>query len=252
MKKFECKKHDCPYKRCYVELDDNRIARCLSGWTDNPQWNELLEKSEQLPKLTVEALAERGIEWPEWAKYAAVDSDRYAHFFRGNKRPYFSVELIPGQWDNSDWQNSLIKRPEVVKQNLTTELPEWCKFGAWVYSAALRTEFARITGPGKTSETLSAVTAEGFKCIVLVDKQAISCGATKPARVRPWTFGEAPESVKTAENSEYLECCWHLNGICKGEPSFFCWKDNFISASKMAETMTQLDGSPCGVLEVVE
>lgn len=191
MRKFECKQCE-PTIPCVIEWGDVPApVRCPCNGA-KVAWREVKVES-KLPKLTVEALAERGIAWPEW-----------------------------------------------------------CKVGAWVYSAALRTEFARITGPGKTSETLSAVTAEGFKCIVLVDKQAISCGATKPARVRPWTFGEAPESVKTAENSEYLECCWHLNGIFKGEPSFFCWKDNFISASKMAETMTQLDGSPCGVLEVVE
>lgn len=166
---------------------------------------------------------------------------------------YPAPQYCPDSGNAADWREA-VELPALpmptVKDSLT--VPEWCKVGAWVYSAALRTEFARITGPGKTSETLLAVTAEGLECLVLVDEQAISCGATRPARVRPWTFEEAPESVKTAESSEYRECCWHLNGIAKGEPSFFCWRDNFISASKMAEEMVQIDGSPCGVLEIAE
>ena len=74
----------------------------------------------RLPKLTT-AVFDRE-DCPEWAKYAAVDEDGEASFFE--KIPYQATKIcgcflrdcleaiIPGKFDPSDWQNSLIERPE--------------------------------------------------------------------------------------------------------------------------------------------
>lgn len=108
-----------------------------------------------LPKLTVEELARRGIEWPEWSEGAVVCGNGDAEFYCGeNPRPgdyrladhiqppkdteslrqTWGVESpgrflkINGKWDASDWKNSLIKKPE--------HKPEprgWLEVGAVVY-----------------------------------------------------------------------------------------------------------------------
>lgn len=132
------------------------------------------------------------------------------------------------------------------------EVPDWCKVGAWVYDQQYD-QFGKITEVHKDTGKIEyrfIHPARGSVCDCFGG--AIEYKNAIRARLRPWTFEEAPESVKTAENSEYRECCWHLNGIVKGEPSFFCFGDKFIPASKMAEEMVQLDGSPCGILEVAK
>ncbi len=237
----------------------------FKNWTCDPEWHELeAEPLIELPgKWDSANWYNSVIPRPKAMRYKVGDevtcidipqwgNCRIEHIkiHKDGKQGCFIRQITGG--DNAIWCFGEHLEPARRTSSEKDIPPEWCKVGAWVWSAALRSEFARITGPGTNAVNMAAITCEGFECLVLVDEQAVSCEATKPARVRPWTFEEAPESVKTAENSEYLECCWHLNGIFKGEPSFFCWKDNFISASKMAETMTQLDGSPCGVLEIVE
>jgi hypothetical protein len=88
--------------------------------------------SAHFPKLTVSVFDLP--ECPEWAKYAAVGNSGYAYWFKDKPLPgidrsttsilvawteYDIKQLIPGLWDSSAWQNSLIERP---KPKLTTEV----------------------------------------------------------------------------------------------------------------------------------
>ena len=76
----------------------------------------------QSPKLTVEVFDRP--DCPEWAKYAAVDKNGDAYYFR--QKPYINKAknawitnsirnicwfFIDHNWDSSDWQHSLIERP---------------------------------------------------------------------------------------------------------------------------------------------
>lgn len=90
--------------------------------------------TECLPELTVDVFSLP--DCPEWADWAAVDSSGDAFWYSdlphvtGCEHMWDSVgafQEIQSTFDASDWQNSLIKRP-----NKAT-LPDWCEVGAWVY-----------------------------------------------------------------------------------------------------------------------
>lgn len=99
----------------------------------------------QLPKLSAEVFNRP--DCPEWARYAAVRENGIAIWFEvkpnigrdypANKFWYstWSSKNIPGEWDASDWQNSLIERPT------KKELPEWCKVGEFVYARDIKCYF---------------------------------------------------------------------------------------------------------------
>ncbi len=336
MKTYKCK--GC-YKRCEARIDlpDGQVPEvCLLGgdasWqkieeSDRSDTAELPEK-EPLPKLTVESLAERGIEWPEKARYAAVNgggelcASSMARFYE-NKPGHTAVAWfdpvkqwqawpIPGKWDASDWTNSLIERPAVVK----AKLPEWCRVGVHVDGYCKEMRIEKISDEGvllvevgidhhncmpATFESLKNNFKPVYKksvpeetpekelpewCQVgawcrnldigwygvirqidderlavtipdhLIDGEARydwwNVAKVIPARVRPWMFEEAPPFVKTMENSDYQACCWYLNGSHGEKVSYWCRVDNIITTDEMAQKFTQLNGLPCGVLEVVE
>lgn len=92
----------------------------------------------QLPKLTAEVFNRP--DCPEWAKYAAVDSDGDGFFFEEKPRvceadgewvvdKYITglIRIISGDFTPYDWQNSLIERPAT--------LPDWVEIGGYVYDA---------------------------------------------------------------------------------------------------------------------
>lgn len=70
---------------------------------------------EQKPQLTESIF--NSPDCPEWARWAAVDSDGVGHVF--NRKPdkgllYWSIDRVKGvhigMYYPSDWENSLIKR----------------------------------------------------------------------------------------------------------------------------------------------
>lgn len=267
MRKFECKKQDCPYKRCYVELDETRIVKCLNGWTGNPQWNELLEKSEQLPKLTVEALKERGIEWPVWAKIAVVNADGSGAFgdshIQGiylNKECFGSVipdavwtKIPGGKWDNTDWRNSPMERPAAVKFSLTTELPEWCRVGEWVYNFD-GDYFCMVTEVSEKDRIFYAK-RPGMNYTIGCGDFNYGFSKWKPARLRRWNKDEMRQQAgKTFVLNGYNAVCL----VATGTKLFFLdtmgLRHCLLYSSETIKFWrnTMLDGSPCGVLEVVE
>lgn len=95
----------------------------------------MVAECNQLPKLTAKVFD--CPECPENAKIAVVNQDGSAcfggftkvepvcGFWRGEGDGFWTI--LPGKWDASEWENSLIKRP--VKE---TALPEQYKVGEWV------------------------------------------------------------------------------------------------------------------------
>lgn len=70
---------------------------------------------------------------PKWAKYAAVDDDGTAHFFDTEPDCAFGygkwvvdtgcrVESIADEFDGSEWENGLVKRPETNDEWLCNNL----------------------------------------------------------------------------------------------------------------------------------
>lgn len=127
MSKFRCVNKDCN-NRCEVELNliNKDPERCLMTG-NNQEWEKVVDfkpepvkKTEPLPKLTVDVFNRP--DCPKWAKYAAVGSDGRCFVCReypvkiggtrwANPESYWE-KYIYGQFDTSDWSNSLIKRPE--------------------------------------------------------------------------------------------------------------------------------------------
>lgn len=104
---------------------------------------EAAASSVQFPKLTEEVFNHP--DCPEWARWAAVDADGTVALF--DRRP---VIASIGKWwdrvqkyhtldmlcDPSDWQNSIIERPEKSLPKLTDEVfshpdcPDWAQYAA--------------------------------------------------------------------------------------------------------------------------
>ena len=129
------------------------------------------------------------------------------------------------------------------------DCPDWCKVGAWVYNQK-ENYFCKITEIAEDRKSFTA-TLSGKNYTIGSGDLNYGFDKWKPARLRPWTFEEAPAFVKTKETDYYNACCWILSGISRDEAQFYTHKDNFASSSEMM-AFTQIDGSPCGVLEVVE
>ena len=115
--------------------DDNDSF--IDGYFDSSDWkNSLIKRpSKDLPKLTSEVFDHE--DCPKWALYAAVDKSGHAYWYASlPKHEIYSLthqcvwhnesknfKMIPGKFDASDWQNSLIERP-------AEDLPDWCKVDA--------------------------------------------------------------------------------------------------------------------------
>lgn len=193
---------------------------------------------ETFPKLTV-AIFDRP-DCPDWCDAAVVSSCGIAYWIEGDFET--AHQEIPGRFDASDWRNSLIKRP-------AKQLPDWCKVGAWVYNQK-ENYFCKIIEISKDKKSFTAA-QPGKNYTIGSGDLNYGFDKWKPASLRPWTFEEAPAFVKTKETDYYNACCWILSGIFRNEAQFYTHKDNFASSSEMM-AFTQIDDSPCGVLEVVE
>lgn len=241
--------------KLYKNTDVVKFAKSLmksKPVTNCNQTEQPTSDCSQLPKLTAEVFDQQDCPW--WAKWAAVDSFGHAVWTDDKFEPQshiFSVFMefdkghirqIPGVWDATDWQNSLIGRP--VKS-----LPDWCKVGEWVCTpdyCKKRYEYFKIS---KILNGEIIVSANGFE---------YNLSDLRQARLRPWTFAEAPAvlKVKGKKNNDiaYLEFYnsdWKTNWVyCMrgyGERNSY-----IVGMEVFAENYTQLDGSPCGVLEHFE
>ena len=117
-------------------LEDSKRVEAGNYFKTYDEAAEVVEKLKALikdqrenkkrPKLTVEIFDREYC--PDWAKWAAVDADGDAYFYE--KEPVLSMDAgyhtfyensdflsIPGIYDNTDWEYSLIKRPERREEN---------------------------------------------------------------------------------------------------------------------------------------
>lgn len=146
--------------------------------------------TECLPKLTVDVFSLP--DCPEWAEWAAVDMNGTACYY--DARPYPTgtffynsharSQLVEGDFDASDWQNSLIER-----SNKAT-LPDWCKEGAWVYDKQNK-DFVQVATVSDNEVCFSC----GVYCSV--DYKAINNDYTK-AQVVPYSPTEMKGMVGKA------------------------------------------------------
>ena len=208
----------------------------------------------QLPKLTAEVFNRP--DCPEWAKYAAVNSNGTLIFF-GNK-PKFEGEDY-GCWscddyqythikhivlDASDWQNSLIERP--VKQ-----LPDWCKVGEWVWING-RPDKLNYFGYGKITQVAPCIYVQ-FGVESNEQETSITLDCLSQARLRPYNADEMKalvgEKVMNNEGNIYL-CTAFIkeNHTCNAAVDI----DSWVTAGGLQEYGYTINGKPCGVLEHLE
>jgi hypothetical protein len=236
-------------ENCIVESKKFHPANCPM-FTENfhlqADWREVTEpvtESNQLPKLTTEIFDRP--DCPEWAKWAAVDKYEKAMWyecepkalggvFRNSKRG--QIKEIPGEWDASDWQNSIIERP--AKE---TKLPDWCKVGEWVYSTIYK-EYTQITDSDEFEISLK----DGAYCSVGVDAFIEDY---LPARLRPYNAEEMKALVgKVIENKNFAH---FITTFDKELQEVVSGSDGY-SAKDLVEFGYTIDGPPCGKLEHLE
>lgn len=264
MTKWKCNKPiglcSCP---CYVELANDSLIphNCILSNLRTSRWERVPDEQEQkteaeLPKLTAEVFDRE--DCPEWAICAFVGKSGNA-FYSSTSNVSITDEgfywegstlkneasflQIGGKWDASDWQNSLIERPE------KTTLPDWCKVGEWVW-----------LDPEKDPLSI------GYMKIEAIDRQTLrlrtgsvdlSTEAIKQARIRPWTFEEAPAVLKVKDLTGVAALAY-LSPFGEKYIIAYHYPDEYekmplgkttFTFSAFADIFTQIDGSPCGILE---
>lgn len=118
------------------------------------------------------------------------------------------------------------------------KVPEWCKIGAWCYI------HGGGIGTGKYQK-IEAVHSGFVKTEYLVPIENIS-----EARLRPWTYEEAPETLKVIDKYEPERIiCLFLASKNKSSVQYTTLPAWYISAEALKDKYMRLDGSPCGVLE---
>lgn len=213
-------------------------------------WHEAAEnlqpdlQDKPLPKLTAEVFDRP--DCPEWAKYAAVREDGIAIWFEvkpniGRDYPaskfWYSTwnsKNIPGEWDASDWQNSLIERP--------AKLPNWCKQGELIYTSS--EQYLKINGISIDLQKIELSNGATWSKQDIIDEAV-------PARLRPYNAeemkalvgkviekGPSMHIVTGFENVFGNECVVHANGC-------------LYSANDLLRQFT-IDNALCGVLEHLE
>lgn len=133
------KKYKCSSCVLYCEMDLEREPKYCMVDGDKANWEEVKEEEKTaLPKLTAEVFDRE--DCPEWAKYAAVDMGGKAFWFeskpvRSDKAWIrLTYKRISGDlFDSSDWQNSLIERPE--KKQACSDFVEKIKKSGFIKKA---------------------------------------------------------------------------------------------------------------------
>lgn len=119
-----------------------------------------------------------------------------------------------------------------LSQPAAQDWPAWCKVGAWAWSISLKM-FVKIM------------------CL----SDGLDVRWFKPARVRPFTAKEAVDLAgKTiiSSDTKAKRTVESITVSATSEPVLWMSGNSIASTSVIAITCTLEDGSPCGVLEVVE
>lgn len=218
-------------------------------WDASDWRNSLIERPKSLPKLTADVFDRP--DCPKWAKIAVVNSNGKAYYGHykaaeiNSSGGWCGLYEERGKWerignelfDASDWQNSLIKRPD--------KLPDWCKPGAWMwYPEKTKTGiYLKITD---IADDRVFARNKNEQIAFLFD--AFSKNA-KQARLRPYDAEEMKALVGKV--------------VCGSEGKLFLvllYSPNTVYFGKFSHTPEDLtldiykfpDGSPCGCLEHLE
>lgn len=207
----------------------------------------------QLPKLTADIFNHP--DCPIWAEYAAVDRSGIVCFFdekpkcdnvqmwlRGEVGEYFKP-LMSHKFNASDWQNSLVKRPE------NNTMPDWCKVGAI----------------GFNDEYFKIIKINDKYCTVLYLDPHIkdedgnigeipfdSLTRCHESRLRPYNEEEMKalvgKIVEHKSGSALVTACFSF----RNEFSQVRLIDKLYSAELLLEEDFYIEKAPCGVLEHFE
>jgi hypothetical protein len=199
----------------------------------------------QLPKLTAEVFDRE--DCPADTKIAVVNMDGGASWgsfatatvthlggWRGEGNGCWTK--IPGKWDASDWQKSLIERP--------AKLPEWRKVGEYGYDyASGYFKIIKIIDGGinlKVEWVKEGVQGIVFGCNINNKKQA---------RLRPYNAEEMKALVgKVIEFDVFAQLVLMYDGK---DNAILAGDGYWISESILLKDYT-IDGQPCGVFEHME
>ena len=221
----------------------NNITALLLSLHDDPAI-----ECNQLPKLTAEVFDRP--DCPEWAKYAAVDSNGAGYYY--SEKPFIlsdsfgwgmvcsennRSEFISYEFNNSDWQNSLIERP--------AKLPDWCKFG--VVGWHKRAGYFEVCADDELAQRISIKQIDD-KSRGWLSYETL-CTEVKQARLRPYNAEEMRSLVgKVIENHNYTH---FINAFDIDLQEVVSGSDGY-TAKELVEFGYTIDGAPCGVLEHFE
>jgi predicted kinase len=222
--------------------DIENMAEAWQSW----RRGETVTECSRLPKLTAEVFDRP--DCPEWAKYAAVDADGTVWAYDNEPWPNkeygcwichtYSDEgevYIAEGFDPSDWQNSLIKRPE------ETTLPDWCEVGEWIYTSS--EQYLKINGISIDLQKIKFSNGAVWSNQDIIDEAV-------QARLRPYTADEMQGLVgKVLHGNDFDFSAL----ILYAEPNASTIET--LHYSYTAEELKQnytIDGHPAGVLEHLE
>jgi hypothetical protein len=178
----------------------------IPGKFDASDWQNSLIGRPVFKKLTADVFNRP--DCPEWATFAAVDKDGMLFYFSNKPLSHTAsghwmmhrfvkyVFVAEEKFDSTDWKNSLIERPEKKET-----LPDWCKVDAVGWHK--RCGYFTVTYIDDFSERVDIQQVEdkskGYLSFHTV------CNEVVQARLRPWTFEEAPFMVKAKDKNGKIE-----------------------------------------------
>lgn len=216
--------------------------------------HETVTDCNPLPKLTAEIFDRP--DCPEWAQYAAVDMNGIAYYYDDKPFPTETFfynkcayhQMIEGDFDASDWENSLIERP--AKE---TKLPDWCKVGEWVYDG-IREKYRKIIRIDMTIKGCSPVIFFNEAADLLCPSMQLnSIGGRflRPARPRPYNADEmrglVGKVVDKKDGDSFLVTAYTPK-LDSRNLSAVSIDDMWVMADDVLECYT-IAGNPAGVLE---
>ena len=199
-----------------------------------------------LPKLTTDVFDRP--DCPKWAKWAAVDESGRAYWYASlPKNEIYSLtrqcvwhngsknfEIIPGKFDASKWERSLIERP--------VTLPDWCKVGEWGYDTEEACYFEIV---GVTPFNVDvAYTGKEWRYNI---GRGVFDDNYKPARLRSYNSEEMQLLVgkvikHNKSGDRELVLSFHADDNSVETKSWLMWGHTLLS-------YYTINGSRCGVFE---
>ena len=123
-------------------------------------------------------------------------------------------------------------------------IPEWCREGAWVHVTPDNREpyYGKVYAVDCSGVWIAVENAIAIRTFFI--------NRIRPARLRPWTYKEAPETLKVIDKYEPDRIvCLFLASKNKNSVQYTTLPAWYIDTKTLMDKYMELDGSPCGVLE---